>query len=276
MESSLEHAAFDFVPIDLSRGDLEDLVVEVDVVFHLAAEPGVRSSWGQVGFETYVRNNVLATQHLLEAMRRTEMKPLVFASSSSVYGDTEDLRRLDVRPRPFSPYGVTKLSAEHLCLLYHRNFGLPATALRFFTVYGPRQRPDMAFTRFLSAALCKEPITIFGDGSQGRDFTYVGDVVNALLSASTATQAAGEVLNVGAGAPTALRDVVDVIERMLDRPLKIRYAPSESGDVRHTAADLSAIGRTLAWSPSTSLERGLEAQLDWVKTLSHNQLTALA
>src|SRR5215210_7951971 len=179
LERSRAQSEFDFVPVDLARGDLDDLIAEVDAVFHLAAEPRVRSSWGG-RFETYVRNNILATQHLLEAMRRAQPRPLVFASSSSVYGETETFPTPEeATPRPFSPYGVTKLSAEQLCMLYHRNFGLPVIALRLFTVYGPRQRPDMAFTRFLSAALCERPITILGDGRQGRDFTYVADVVDA-------------------------------------------------------------------------------------------------
>jgi UDP-glucuronate 4-epimerase len=274
LERALAHPNFDFVPIDMSRGDLEDLVEEAEVVFHLAAEPGVRNSWGR-RFETYVRNNILATQQLLEAMRRTDPRPLVFASSSSVYGDTENLPTSeDDNPRPHSPYGVTKLSAEQLCLLYHRNFGLPCVALRFFTVYGPRQRPDMAFTRFFSAALRNEPITVLGDGRQGRDFTYVDDVVAALLCASKNAAAAGTVLNVGAGSPTELRDVVTIMGRVIERPLEITYEPRQSGDVRRTAADLTAIRRTLNWEPTTTLEIGLEAQFAWIKGLDHSQLTA--
>ena len=156
--------------------------------------------------------------------------------------------------------------------MYHRNFGLPAVALRLFTVYGSRQRPDMALTRFFSAALRNEPIKILGDGHQGRDFTYAEDVVAAFLSASVTPQAAGKILNVGAGAPTELRAVVDIIERMVGRPLKINYAPTQSGDVLHTAADLMAIQRTLSWEPTTTLESGLEAQFhgsrSWIRPSS--------
>jgi UDP-glucuronate 4-epimerase len=274
LERALYHHDFDFIPIDLARGDLEDVVEDVDAVFHLAAEPGVRASWGR-RFETYVRNNLIATQHLLEAMRRTEGIPLVFASSSSVYGDAEHYPTSEqATPRPHSPYGVTKLGAEHLSLLYHRNFGLPVVALRFFSVYGPRQRPDMAFTRFFSAALSNEPIEIYGDGRQGRDFTYVGDVVEALLGASRTTAAVGHVLNVGAGAPTELREVLKSIELLVGRSVEVRYAPSESGDVRHTAADLTAIKQLLDWSPTTALHEGLDAQFEWAKALSQDQLAA--
>jgi len=259
----------------MSMGDLDDVVQEADAVFHLAAEPGVRSSWGR-RFETYVRNNVLATQRLLEALRSTKPCPLIFASSSSVYGDAEDLPTPEhSTPRPYSPYGVTKLSAEQLCLLYHRNFGLPVVALRFFSVYGPRQRPDMAFTRFFSAALRDQPLSILGDGRQGRDFTFVGDVVDALLRAWDADQAAGQVLNVGAGAPTELARAVDIIGDLVERPLEVTYAPRQQGDVQHTAADLTAVRRTLDWSPTTTLEQGLEQQFAWAQTLDERHVAAV-
>ena len=190
---NLAHAqqwdGFEFVPVDLSRGDLHDLVEECDVVFHLAAEPGVRASWSG-RFETYVRNNVVATQHLLEAARRVPERRVVYASSSSVYGQAEQLPTAeDVLPQPFSPYGMTKLAAEHLCGLYHANYGVETVSLRYFTVYGPRQRPDMAFNIFCRAALAGETITIYGDGSQTRDFTFVGDIVAATPGASAAAPA---------------------------------------------------------------------------------------
>src|SRR4051794_1145653 len=176
LEQARDWEAFDFVPIDLARGDLQDIVVDCDVVFHLAAEPGVRASWGS-RFETYVRNNVVATQHLLDAVTASRAK-LVYASSSSVYGQAETFpTREDALPAPFSPYGVTKLTAEHLCQTYFANFGVEAVSLRFFSVYGPRQRPDMAFNIFCRAILEGRPLNVYGDGGQTRDFTYVADVV---------------------------------------------------------------------------------------------------
>jgi UDP-glucose 4-epimerase len=251
----------------MSRGDLSDLVDDVDAVFHLAAEPGVRTSWGG-RFDTYLRNNILATQHLLEAMRQTDPRPLVFASSSSVYGDTSSFPTgEDALVRPYSPYGVTKLAAEQLCMLYHRNFGVPSVALRLFTVYGPRQRPDMAFTRFLSAAVRDDAIQVFGDGHQGRDFTYVDDVVAAMLAAAATPEATGKVLNVGAGSPIELRDVFSIVESLVGRPLRIEHRDRERGDVRRTAADITAIQETLNWQPSMALAEGLEAQFAWMKSV---------
>src|SRR6266516_456502 len=179
IERSRQWDEFDFVPIDLARGDLEDLVSECDTVFHLAAEPGVRKSWAS-RFEQYVRNNIVATQHLLEATRRTPEKRVVYASSSSIYGQAETLPTPEsVVPAPYSPYGMTKLSGEHLCGMYHANHGLDTVCLRYFSVYGPRQRPDMAFNIFCRAAASGEAIAVFGDGRQSRDFTYVSDVVAA-------------------------------------------------------------------------------------------------
>src|SRR4051794_29901247 len=184
LESARSWDAFDFVPLDLARGALEDLVEGSEVIFHLAAEPGVRASWGE-RFDLYLRNNVLATQHLLEASSQWPGKRFVYSSSSSIYGQAETLPTHEsVAPRPVSPYGVTKLSGEHLCLAYHANFGVPATVLRYFSVYGPRQRPDMAFNIFCRAALAGNPVEVFGDGGQTRDFTFVGDIVDATLAAA--------------------------------------------------------------------------------------------
>ncbi len=265
--ANLTHAQtwdeFDFVPVDLSRGDLHEIVDECDAVFHIAAEPGVRASWSQ-RFETYVRNNVTATQHLLEAASRRPEKRFVYASSSSVYGQAETFPTTeDVVPRPHSPYGVTKLAAEHLCSTYHANFGVQAVSLRFFSVYGPRQRPDMAFNAFCRAALAGEPIVVFGDGLQTRDFTYVGDVVRAVRSACEAETAVGGVYNIGGGSRVALRDALEIIERQAGRPLDVRYEDAQRGDVRDTGADTSAARRDLGFEPSVSLEEGLVAEFEW-------------
>jgi UDP-glucose 4-epimerase len=257
--------SFDFVPIDLSLGDLDDLVAEADVVFHLAAEPGVRASWG-ARFERYVRNNVLATQHLLEALREHPEKRFVYASSSSIYGDAESFPTSEsVTPRPLSPYGMTKLSGEHLCRLYTVNHGLHTVALRFFTVYGPRQRPDMAFHRFCRAALEQEQITVFGDGRQTRDFTYVHDIVAGTRAASSADVEPGSVFNLGGGSQTSVRETLDIIARLAGRELDVVNREREHGDVRDTSADTTAAREQLGFQAQTPLEEGLAAEFEWMQ-----------
>ena len=254
---------FEFVPIDLARGQLEDLVDESDAVFHLAAEPGVRSSWGG-RFETYVRNNVLATQCLLEAAKRHPRKRFVLASSSSVYGNAETLPTPEsATPRPFSPYGMTKLAAEHLCDLYHGNYGVDTVALRYFSVYGPRQRPDMAFNRFCRAAIAGTPVTVYGDGRQTRDFTFVADVVRATRAAAEATHASGRVYNIGGGAQVSLAQALELIEGYAGRPLAIEHLAGERGDVRDTGADTSRARAELGFEPTVPLEDGLREEYEW-------------
>ena len=254
---------FEFVPIDLARGDLGELVAECDVVYHLAAEPGVRASWGQ-RFETYVRNNVLATQHLLEAARNEPEKRFVYASSSSIYGDAVELpAREDALPRPFSPYGTTKLAGEHLCSLYHANYGVSAITLRYFTVYGPRQRPDMAFNIFCRRAAAGEAITVFGDGHQSREFTYVADVVAATRAASVAPGIEGRTYNVGGGSRASVREALDILGEAFGARLDVRYLESQLGDVRDTGADITAARRNLGFEPRVGLAEGLAAELEW-------------
>jgi nucleoside-diphosphate-sugar epimerase len=277
---NLEHARswtrFDFVPVDLSRGDVGDLVAGCDVVFHLAAEPGVRSSWGQ-RFDNYLRNNVLATQHLLEAARECPEKRFVYASSSSVYGQAESYPTPETAlPRPYSPYGVTKLAGEHLCQLYHSNFGVETVSLRFFSVFGPRQRPDMAFTGFMRAAVQGDPITILGDGRQTRDFTYVMDVVDVALAAAAMPGAAGGVYNVGGGSRTPLIDAVEMIGELAARPLQLVHLPAEAGDVRDTAADTTLVRAALDFAPRVSLREGLEAQFEWMRAALAASTTSMA
>jgi UDP-glucuronate 4-epimerase len=255
---------FEFAPIDLARGDLADLVAECDVVYHLAAEPGVRASWAQ-RFESYVRNNVMATQHLLEAASAHELQRFVYASSSSVYGQAERLPTSeDVLPRPFSPYGVTKLSGEHLCLAYHANYGVPAVLLRYFSVYGPKQRPDMAFSVFCRAALQGQRIQVFGDGRQSRDFTFVADVVQATRTAATAPNLDGRVYNIGGGGRVSLAEAISVLEDLLGRPIGVDHFARLPGDVMDTGADIDRAKADLHYDPVTDLKEGLSAQVEWV------------
>lgn len=260
LERARSWDAFDFVPIDLARGDLEEFVADSDVVFHLAAEPGVRASWG-ARFEAYLSNNVLATQHLLEAARRHPDRRFVFASSSSVYGNAESYPTPeDALPQPHSPYGVTKLAAEHLCLLYHANWGVQCVALRYFSVYGPRQRPDMAFNRFCAAAASGERIVVFGDGEQRRDFTFVGDVVAATRLAAETEGAPGRVYNIGGGSQASVNDALRLIAELAGRELDVEHAASEQGDVRETGADTARARAELGFEAQTPLAAGLEAQ----------------
>jgi UDP-glucuronate 4-epimerase len=255
---------FEFAPIDLARGDLADLVSDRDIVFHLAAEPGVRASWGS-RFEHYMRNNVMATQHLLEAARGAELKRFVYTSSSSIYGQAEALpTREDVAPRPLSPYGVTKLAGEHLCDLYHENYGVPTVGLRYFSVFGPRQRPDMAFNIFCRAALEMDTIEVFGDGHQTRDFTFVTDVVGATRSAATAPGITGQVYNIGGGTQVSVVEALSTLAELVERPLHVVHRPDEPGDVRDTSADIRRAKAALGYEPATDLSTGLAAELEWM------------
>jgi nucleoside-diphosphate-sugar epimerase len=250
-----------FVDADLTTADLDELLAGVRVVFHEAGQPGVRKSWGQ-DFGSYVDANVLATQRLLEAATRArDLQRLVYASSSSVYGNATSYptTEQDV-PRPHSPYGVTKLAAEHLCTLYADNFGVPTVSLRYFTVYGPGQRPDMAFNRFIRAALADEPIKVFGTGEQVRDFTFVEDVVTANLLAAERDVAPGSVFNVSGGSDISVNEVLDVLARIAGRPLKVEREGTVAGDVQRTGGSAEAIRSALGWHPTIDVPTGLREQ----------------
>jgi UDP-glucuronate 4-epimerase len=263
LSAAFDCDGFTFIEADLVKADLPALSEGSEVVFHLAAQPGVRASWGNT-FDRYTDNNVLATQRLLEACRATRPRRVVYASSSSVYGNADRLPVLESdKPHPVSPYGVTKLAAEHLCNLYNSNFEVPVVSLRYFTVYGPRQRPDMAFHRFIRNGLLRQPIEILGDGNQTRDFTYVDDVVRVTRAAGEAGDP-GNVYNIGGGARWVLRDVLSAIERILDVSLEVQNLPSAPGDVRDTFADTSAARRELQFAPSTTVEEGLRNEAKWV------------
>lgn len=257
---------FTFIPEDLNDIDLPALLQRVDAVFHLAAQAGVRASWGR-SFAIYTQNNIEATQKLLEASKQTGIEKFVYASSSSVYGECPDLPMKESSPtRPFSPYGVSKLAAEHLCTLYHMNYGVPTVSLRFFTVYGPGQRPDMAFHKFFRAIARNEPISVFGDGRQTRDFTFIDDIVRANIAALTKGQP-GEVYNVGGGHRQTLKDLFPVFEKICGRELSVSWESSQKGDVSHTSADISKAARDLDYTPRTSLEEGLAREWQWVRKL---------
>jgi nucleoside-diphosphate-sugar epimerase len=262
----LGRSGYRFVEADLNRVDLDQLLEGVTHVFHLAAQAGVRKSWGR-DFEAYTTLNIDATQRLLEACVGKPIERVVYASSSSVYGDGVALpMREDVMLQPVSPYGVTKLAAEHLCHLYFVNHGVPTVSLRYFTVYGPRQRPDMGFHRFFSAILDGRPLVQYGDGLQTRDFTFVADA-----AAATATAAGrgrpGAVYNIGGGSRVSLREVFDVIARVTNRPVQIDYQPPQKGDMRDTYADTSRAQADLGFRPSVDLETGLRAMFNWMESV---------
>lgn len=261
-----EKKGFQLIEADLLNLDLVPVLKQVDWVFHLAAQAGVRASWGR-SFEIYTHNNILTTQRLLEASKETNLKGFIYASSSSVYGDTKQFPTPEkAYLQPLSPYGVTKLAAEHLCYLYYKNFGVPTVALRYFTVYGPRQRPDMAFHRFLKAILMGGEIEIYGDGQQTRDFTYISDIVAAHLLAMERFYP-GEVFNIGGGSQIALKTVLDLLPQITGKKVKITYKPVQKGDVRHTAADISKAKALLGYQPEVKLPEGLKAEWQWIKEI---------
>lgn len=263
IERASESDAFVMLDLDLRTADLEAVLQNVDVVFHQAGQPGVRLSWN-LGFKMYDTCNVQATQRLLEAARRTGVKRVVYASSSSVYGNaarypvTEDML-----PAPHSPYGVTKLAAEHLCGLYAANYDLSVVSLRYFTVYGPRQRPDMAIHRLIEAALDDQPFPLYGDGSHVRDFTFVDDVVDANVRAGRADVAPGSVVNVCAGGSIKMTQLIDAVGVAVGREVRIDPLPEQPGDVRRTGGDSSKAAELFGWKPSISLEDGVCMQTAW-------------
>ena len=264
------HPKFQFVEARLQDADLPSLLRDRTHVFHLAAQAGVRKSWGR-DFAVYTINNIDATQALLEACAGVKLERLVYASSSSVYGDHVALpMREDALPQPVSPYGVSKLAAEQLCYLYFANHGVPATSLRYFTVYGPRQRPDMAFHRFLQATHRGEQIRLFGDGNQTRDFTFVADAVSATVAAGL-KGVPGRVYNIGGGSRVSMNEVIEMIGRVAGRRPLVTVDPVQKGDMRHTYADTSLAQADLGFTPTVALEEGLAKEYQWLTdTLTNN------
>jgi UDP-glucuronate 4-epimerase len=258
---------FRLVEADLLTADLHAMVRDVDVVFHQAGQPGTRLSWSSQ-FRTYVERNVLATQRLLEACRGSAIDRLVYASSSSVYGNSDSYPcRESTLPRPYSPYGVTKLAAEQLCDLYAANWAVPVVSLRYFTVYGPRQRPDMGIHIFLESALRDEPVRVFGTGDAVRDFTYVGDVVEANLAAAEADVPGPAVVNISGGSSVSVTDLLGCIGEIVGHTLSVDHLPEQPGDVRRTGGSTERAQALLSWKPQTGLDDGLRAQLAWQSAL---------
>ena len=260
------HANFSFLESDLLRLDLRQVLRQVDYVFHLAAQPGVRSSWGEE-FPRYSENNVMATQLLLEASKGAPLRKFVYASSSSVYGDTDDLpMREEGISRPVSPYGVTKLAAEHLCYLYWKAFGVPTVSLRFFTVYGPRQRPDMFFHILMRALRRGEPVPLYDDGEQSRDFTFCSDIVDGLTAAAL-YPGAGEVFNLGGGTEASLLTVISTVEKIAGRRANLQRHDRQKGDVRRTQASTERARSQLGFHPRVGLAEGLALQWEWIQSI---------
>jgi UDP-glucuronate 4-epimerase len=265
ISSLRDNPRFAFSTADLCDAPLEDLLEGAGVVFHQAAQPGVRGSWSS-GFLRYCSNNVVATQRLLEASRTVGVGRFVYASSSSVYGNAEryPVQEPDL-PRPASPYGVTKLAGEHLCNLYAEAKGLRTISLRYFTVYGPRQRPDMALRRLVDGALLGRPFAIFGTGEQVRDFTYVDDVVEANLLAANAEVPPGTVVNIAGGSRASLLELAQLVGRLVGREVALHRLPAQPGDVPRTEGSTDRATRLLSWRPRTALEEGVSQMVSWAR-----------
>jgi len=257
---------FTFEELDLVEAKLQEALRGASVVYHLAGQDGVRPrSGGQ--FDRYVRNNIIATQRLLEALKETPVDRLVFAGSSSVYGDAEMFpTKESALPRPVSPDGVTKLAAEHMTLLYAKNFGVPAVSVRYFTVFGPRQRPDMAFARFMQALVDREAIEVFGDGEQTREFTYISDAIEGTLKAASA-DVTGQVFNLGGGSRSTINGVLATLEDISGLKAHKQMLPAVAGEPRHTGASINLARERLGWEPRVSLREGLTKQWEWFQAI---------
>jgi nucleoside-diphosphate-sugar epimerase len=270
LASAVGHPSFTLVEADLLSADLGELLADVDVIFHQAAQPGVRLSWAD-GFRLYNELNVNVTQRLLGAARHRRAR-FVYASSSSVYGNAARYPTSEDDPTtPHSPYGVTKLAGELLCSAYAQNFGVPIVSLRYFTVYGPRQRPDMAIHRMIEAAVRGLSFPAFGDGSQVRDFTYVGDIVEANVLAARTELAPGTVMNVAGGGSTTVRELLDLVGSIVGRDVPVSWQPAQPGDVRRTGGSTDRAARLLGWKPVVDIRAGVSRQVDWHRaTLGQN------
>lgn len=269
IEKLVKTDSFKLIKSNILDIDLNKIIEHTDFIFHLAGQPGVRASW-ENNFEIYTKNNILATQRLLESCKNKKIKKFVYASSSSIYGDVDTFPiSEDVKPNPISPYGVSKLAGEHLCHLYHKNFNVPTISLRYFTVYGERQRPDMAFHKFIKNILENKEVVIFGDGRQTRDFTYVRDIIDGTIS-SAESDVYGEIFNLGGGSRILLKDAINILKNVVGTDINIVYKDNEKGDVGHTYADIIKAKKLLGYDPKTKLEEGLEKEVEWIKNLYYN------
>ncbi|MCP4229314.1 MAG: NAD-dependent epimerase/dehydratase family protein [bacterium] len=270
LADALPNDDFLFAAKDLGDDECYEYLAEegyldgVEAVVHLAARPGVRDSWGD-HFAEYADNNVLATQKLLEQFKERPEVLFVYASSSSIYGDAASLPvNEDDRPAPVSPYGATKLAGEDLMAVYAKNYGLSPTILRFFTVYGPRQRPDMAIHKFIKRIDAGEPIPVFGDGETGRDYTYIEHITGA-IQAIIEKDVRGDVFNVGGGRTTLLKDMIAAVEKSVGKNAEIERLPMQRGDVKDTLADISKLKQAVGYAPDTELEDGIREQVEWMR-----------
>jgi len=272
MSSFIDHDNFTLIEKNINDIDLKELLKNMDYIFHQAAQAGVRSSWGE-DFEIYSHNNIIGTQKLLEAAKESNIKKFIYASSSSVYGDTNNLPMQETnRLQPVSPYGVSKLAGENLCYLYYKNFNVPTLSLRYFTVFGERQRPDMAFHIFIKAILQNEKITIFGDGKQSRNFTHVKDIVKANILAAE-SDVEGEIFNIGGdGKRVVLNDAIDLMEEIIGKKANREYQKVVKGDVKHTSADTTKAKKILDYEPEVEFEEGLAREVEFLKDLYQSKV----
>jgi UDP-glucose 4-epimerase len=271
ISSFIDHENFILIEKNINDLDLKELLKDVDYIFHQAAQAGVRSSWGE-DFEIYTFNNIMATQKLLEAAKESDIKKFVYASSSSVYGDTDKLPMHETNKlQPVSPYGVSKLAGENLCYLYYKNFNVPIVSLRYFTVFGERQRPDMAFHIFIKAIINNKKLTIFGDGKQSRNFTHVDDIVKANILAAE-SEVAGETFNIGGdGKKVVLNDAIDLMEEIIGKEVNREYQQVVKGDVKHTSADTSKAKKILGYIPEVDFKEGLEREVEFLKKMYNGE-----
>ncbi|MCX4077901.1 NAD-dependent epimerase/dehydratase family protein [Bacillus subtilis] len=266
LKNLLPEKRFTFIKENLLTADLAPLLEGVDVIFHLAAIPGVRSSWGN-HFHPYAAHNIQALQRLLEGCREHSIQTFVFASTSSVYGEKQGKVSENTSLSPLSPYGVTKLTGEKLCHVYKQSFGIPIVILRFFTVYGPRQRPDMAFHRLIKQHLQQKPLTIFGDGQQSRDFTYISDCVKGITAVLEKPHLIGETVNIGGAERASVLKVVSLIEDISGRKATLHFSDKIAGEPRNTWADISKAKQLLHYDPATSLKDGLTNEIAYLSSL---------
>ncbi|HAW49753.1 TPA: UDP-glucose 4-epimerase [bacterium] len=260
IENLLGHKNFIFIEGDLLEIPLSFLS-EIDYCFHQSAQPGVRRSWDM--FSVYVKDNILATQRLLDEVKKYPIKKFIYASSSSVYGDASLPLNEEAKPSPVSPYGTTKLCAENMVELYRKSYGFPTVSLRYFTVYGPRQRPDMAFFKFIKGGLLGETITVFGDGGQTRDFTFVSDIVRANVLA--AESSAVGIFNIGGGHRITVNEAISLIEDVIGKKLKVEYISTQKGDMHDTLADIEKAKKELSFNPQGNLKNGLLLEAEWIE-----------